>query len=142
LQDANFNSWTKAAVETFDRYDDGGTPRLVGVDRQAPQLFTVAATLATNDPNGSYLVASPGTLTVSSVHVTDDQDGDILYTGSTTGAITGVTTDTELRYVYGYANGNNVAKSTDGNQRLVVKLSSNVDATMIRDASPISIDPM
>jgi hypothetical protein len=134
LQDANFNSWTKAAVETYDRYDDGGTPRLIGVDKQAPQLFTVAATLATNDPNGSYLVDSPGTLTVSSVHVTDDQDGDILYTGSTTGAITSVTTDTELRYVYGYANGNNVAKSTDGNQRLVVKLSSNVNATMIRDA--------
>ena len=137
LQDTNFNSWR--TVEKYDQYDGAAaaadsTPRLIGIDLQAPQIFTADVDLTNNDPNGSFLVASAGSLTVSSVHVTDDSDTDIVYTASTTGAITGVTTDTELGYVFGYASGTQTVNIPDGNQRLVIKLSENVDAAAIVNA--------
>jgi len=134
LEDNNFNSW--ANVETYDAYDgNDGVPHLVGIDKQGPQLSTaISATIDNNDVDEAYLVASSGSLTLSSVHATDDQDGDITYTPSANGAITGVTTDTELAYIYGYASGTQTVNTPNGNQRLVIKLSENVNAAAIADA--------
>jgi hypothetical protein len=136
LEDNNFNSW--ANVETYDLYDgnDGTGPRLVGIDKQGPQLQTVDITVGALDGNGAYLVASPGALTITSVHATDDEDTDVVYTGSTTGPTTAgaAGVDTELAYVYGYASGTQLVNTPDGNQRLVIKLSSNVTNAVIEEA--------
>jgi len=126
LRDNNFNTW--ANVETFDQYDGGDTPRLLGVDGQGPRLETVAQDAATpnltaRDADGTYLHASTG-ITVTSIHATLASDTDVVYTSASTatGAITSGTTDTELGYVYGYANG--AITAVGNNVRLVVKTST------------------
>jgi hypothetical protein len=142
LMDTNNNSWE--LVEQYDRYDGTtgvaltSTPQLIGIDQQAPQLQTVdPATLGgVHDVDGAYLVASPGTLTMVSVHATDETDTDIIYTKDDDGALPGTgATDTELKYVYGYAvTGNAVNRPGNDDIRLVVKLSNGGTAVTVNDA--------
>lgn len=142
LQDINFNSW--AAVETYDEYDDSGSPRILGADGQGPRLQTITV----DDDNGGtdisgidadtgFLHRASG-LSVSSIHAAlgDNTDTDTVYTASTTGAITNGATDTELAYVLGYgvagvATQNVVAADT---VRVIIKLSETMAAANIGEA--------
>ena len=148
LEDNNFNSWAK--VETYDQYDGGDTPRIVGAESQPPQLQTVdysgGGNLVQMDAEGTYLLASNSgatPLTVSSVHATDEDDTDTIYTASTTGALPGTgATDTELAYVYGYASGTQTQNIPgDDTVRLVIKLSETVNAAAIANAAAFVYRP-
>jgi hypothetical protein len=129
LRDNNFNSWN--TVETFDAYDDSGNPRLLGADGQGPRLHTepvvvgnLGTTYLLTARGGIYLHEANG-ITISSIHVTDPTDADTVYTSTATatGAIGGVTTDSELGFVYGYAVTGGAA-AIGNNVRLVVKTST------------------
>jgi hypothetical protein len=142
LEDNNFNSWLNAGVETYDQYDDAGSPRLVGVETHGPRLQTVdidadaAPNLETSDnvlvtgvnidASGAYLLVSTG-ITITSAHLTiaNGTDTDTVYTPSATGAITGQNTDTELGYILGFASGGVAQAVTTANEaRLVIKTSA------------------
>jgi hypothetical protein len=128
LRDNNFNSWD--TVETFDAYDDSGTPRILGADGQGPRLRAMAQTVggipAARTSGGTYLHLSSG-ITIDSIHVTEESDTDTVYTvaSTATGAITGGTTtaDSELGFVYGYAVTGGAA-AVGQNVRMVVKTST------------------
>jgi hypothetical protein len=139
LRDNNFNSWD--VVEEYDQYDGQNTPRLLGAESQGPRLAAQDGTLgpgdvSTRDADGTYLHLSSG-ITITSIHATDPADTDVVYTASTTGAITGATTDTELGYVYGIVNGGVAALDT--NVRLVIKTTAtDLD---VRDAVAFVYNP-
>jgi hypothetical protein len=134
LQDNNFNSWT--AVEVYDQYDGANSPRILGADGQGPQLrattqlaAAAAADASGRDVSGTYLHASTG-IAVTSLHVTDVADLDTVYTVSaaSTGAVAGITGDSELGYVYGYVSG--AIAAVGSNTRLVIKTNAaNLDIT-------------
>jgi hypothetical protein len=109
--------------------------------------YAVALPNLTNmDAEGTYLLASNSgatPLTVSSVHATDEDDTDTIYTASTTGALPGTgATDTELAYVYGYASGTQTQNIPgDDTVRLVIKLSETVNAAAIANAAAFVYRP-
>jgi hypothetical protein len=127
LRDTNFNSWD--VVEEYDTYDNGTTPRLLGVDGQVPRVSVYgqdAATpdASTRDVDGTYLHLSSG-ITVTSTHVTRTVDTDHVYSPSTDGTV-GANTDSELAYIYGTVNGATAAK--DAATRLIIKTSNTIDS--------------
>jgi hypothetical protein len=122
VQDTNYNSWAK--VETYDQYDNSGSPQLVGEDQLAPKLQQDGT--AFNSTNtflydvtasaGFALVAAHGSGTVT--------DADSIYTYDATAGVApgaGAEDDYPLFHFWGY---NTTTSSTTANTaRAVLKLS-------------------
>jgi hypothetical protein len=141
LQDANYNSWN--AVAAHDVYDDGGQPRLIGSDANAPKLdseepdgssVTVAEAIAAAPANQSqagnvflYPVSAPATVTAAhgnrvgaGVLLTDT---DSVFTAAT-GAGTTNQDDRALYQEWGYDTTTTTGSVTES--RVVLKLSAAV----------------
>ena len=110
MQDANYNSWD--AVQTFDAYihvaGASTGPRIVGEDKQGPQLETTAGYIASSGAQNTFLLRdNSGTISVSSIHVTEEDDADVI----TLPHCFAYTEDAELANVWGYVNGGVAAKT-------------------------------
>ena len=113
LRDNNFNSWdvveeytnTMAEYLAFSVQNPRVQDCLLKTERMAPVMWYTGCRRCI-----STLVKW---ITITSIHATDLQTCDVVYTASTTGAITGATTDTELGYVYGIVNGGVAALDTN-----------------------------
>jgi len=142
LQDNNYNSWN--AVEEYDRYltdavVGNATPRLIGTDGDGPLLQTQAVTPATVGNIGEAVLYadSSNSISITAVHVTDDQDGDSIYTPDTTANYAlSATADMPLGYVWGFdpdGTGTATANVPAANSALVV-IKLNDDDININDA--------
>ncbi len=127
LQDPNHNSW--AFVETYDRYDDQGGPKLVGSDQQGPILQTAdpganLGTLGGNDETFLHLDTSNG-ISVTSMHATANNDGDSIYSADTTASYTVAGGDVSVAHVWGYGAGAITDNNPTGGEVAVIKLNIN-----------------
>ncbi len=139
LEDNNFNSWSM--VETYDQYDNSGTPRLVGADALGPRLQSVAYA-AGNDPDGSFLLlddVANNDFAITNGHMTSNTDTDSIYTSEATAAgadySLGGGDDTEIGYEWGYdpdGTGVIVDSVPAGNELMLLK--TNVDDVSINTA--------
>ncbi len=69
-------------VETYDQYDNSGTPRLVGADALGPRLQSVAY-VAGNDPDGSFLLlddVANNDFAITNGHMTSNADQMTVFT--------------------------------------------------------------